>query len=208
MKIQAHTIVSEEKERYYWLQSKSWITLQRCCCSWQHLPLGLTMDLDLVCYSVVRLALMLQSQINLKLFCTCRRMTFAMQSWASFSQGVSCIYKGKKPKEAFNGQAAVLGSNQHGCLEKEMYNNPPWLIQKTESKDLSKGRWKQPEHTFSNHIYLAMLSVYLTWRSCGQVITKLKIFRTFILNRVKNWIFSVLHLWGKSKLLFPGWCSH
>lgn len=49
-------------------------------------------------------------------------MTFAIESWASFSQRVSRIYSHKKKKEAINRQAAVLGSNQHGCSE--MCNNP------------------------------------------------------------------------------------
>lgn len=64
-----------------------------------------------------------QSQTILDLFCTCRRMTFAIEPWASFSQGVSRISTDKKKKEAFR-QATVLGHNQHGCLGKEMYNNP------------------------------------------------------------------------------------
>lgn len=101
---------------------------------------------------------MQQSQIILKLFCTCRRMTFAIQSWASFSQGVSSIYRGKKPKEALNGQLQCLGAISMAACKKKCIIIHHDSSKKTESKDLSKGRQKQQEHTFSSHIYSAMLS--------------------------------------------------
>lgn len=53
---------------------------------------------------------------------------------ASFRQGVSIIFRDKKQKEAFNGQATVLGNKQHGCL---MYNTLG-LIERLSSKTYPK----------------------------------------------------------------------